>query len=782
MSKYLINSTLQTKINGYYVNQNNEFINGELLYKKESDNDYTLYYDDSSLTWNIANSGEIIYSAKQGNDRTDPYKANWGMNLIIIKICGICGCNSNLCDHEDFRPSKPKTANTEYLEQLLMTTANKSSSEDKKMTYVNNRCDGCGMYICCCNISENDNIIVNNSNTQSTTCVKVVAEEFRTIKSTENSGWMSVSQGSDTTWGDYRIEYNSLDNNRYGYIHFTMHKNTLSDEILLNILEQRQFYNEGLEVYLPKHKYLVFTDIRVATDFKNTSYVQVKYNQEAYNNSDIMAKIILNNNYHSQWNLLNFRQTGNSSFVSTNPSISMNVIEAKALNENKFVLDTDGHLGLNIETPKRTLDINGTIRTKSTNQYFAQSFSENDLMLHESSQEKFKSANSHQFGCNGYNRFEFLRNLYLDFGTNILSNSGSSSFLVLPNVELGDYLLFMYSGISQVTKFILKRVVNRDYVNQLVMDTVLEKPSWFTGSETKINLDTYLIKKDSMIIETLSVNSSDYKQIDGLYTKFTEKILDGDKLFVVCEDNIYTRQIQKVINDQHLVLTKEVSQQSTNQLPQILGLVVVPSQLTIQNSEGKSNILVDNKGALVFTSNKPSMPINAAELFIDNAFDKDFLKLNGNLKIDGEARIANNLIICNENSEEPVTAFIDSTNGDLKLKGSVVSNRIVASSGRMVQFTVDNLLSKTQSTWSDARLKKDIKTIEETEILNKIKQLNPVKFKWKENEAQDMGFIAQEVQSLFPDAVSENEDGILHIHYNRLLAYMVMGMKKLADN
>ena len=30
-----------------------------------------------------------------------------------------------------------------------------------------------------------------------------------------------------------------------------------------------------------------------------------------------------------------------------------------------------------------------------------------------------------------------------------------------------------------------------------------------------------------MIIETLSVNSSDYKQIDGLYTKFTEKILDA---------------------------------------------------------------------------------------------------------------------------------------------------------------------------------------------------------------------------------------------------------------
>ena len=97
----------------------------------------------------------------------------------------------------------------------------------------------------------------------------------------------------------------------------------------------------------------------------------------------------------------------------------------------------------------------------------------------------------------------------------------------------------------------------------------------------------------------------------------------------------------------------------------------------------------------------------------------------------------------------------------------------------MVNITVNNLLSKTQSTWSDKRLKKDIVSIEDKNILEKIKQLNPVKFKWKENEMQDMGFIAQEIKAIFPDAVEEHQNGYLHIHYNRLMAYLVMAMKQL---
>ena len=44
-----------------------------------------------------------------------------------------------------------------------------------------------------------------------------------------------------------------------------------------------------------------------------------------------------------------------------------------------------------------------------------------------------------------------------------------------------------------------------------------------------------------------------------------------------------------------------------------------------------------------------------------------------------------------------------------------------------------------------------------------------------------MGFIAQEIKAVFPDAVEEHDNGFLHIHYNRLMAYMVMAIKQMKN-
>ena len=232
----------------------------------------------------------------------------------------------------------------------------------------------------------------------------------------------------------------------------------------------------------------------------------------------------------------------------------------------------------------------------------------------------------------------------------------------------------------------------------------------------------------------------------------------------------------------------------------------MPSQFTIVNNEGKPNLIVDDSGSLIFTSNQPEFKINAVEMSVEKGkmeflsttaqpsnsqpsvenygFEQDFLKLNGNLKVDGQTKFTDHLFVCTNQPglEEPdITALIDSNKGDLRLKGSCVSNRVVAKTSSIVNLTVNNLLSKTHSTWSDRRLKKDIVNIEENNVLEKIDKLNPVKFKWRENDVQDMGFIAQEIKAVFPDAVEEHDNGFLHIHYNRLMAYMVMAIKQMKN-
>jgi hypothetical protein len=68
---------------------------------------------------------------------------------------------------------------------------------------------------------------------------------------------------------------------------------------------------------------------------------------------------------------------------------------------------------------------------------------------------------------------------------------------------------------------------------------------------------------------------------------------------------------------------------------------------------------------------------------------------------------------------------------------------------------------------SDIRLKKNIATIENS--LSKVLQLNPVKFNWVDGFAEDgkdmLGFIAQEVQNIIPEAVEDfgGEDNIVEI-------------------
>ena len=84
---------------------------------------------------------------------------------------------------------------------------------------------------------------------------------------------------------------------------------------------------------------------------------------------------------------------------------------------------------------------------------------------------------------------------------------------------------------------------------------------------------------------------------------------------------------------------------------------------------------------------------------------------------------------------------------------------------------------------SDRRLKKDIYTISGS--MNKILQLRPTEFTWIEQDKQDIGFIAQEVEEIIPEVI-ETTDGFVDsetgekshentktISYTKLIPYLV---------
>lgn len=78
---------------------------------------------------------------------------------------------------------------------------------------------------------------------------------------------------------------------------------------------------------------------------------------------------------------------------------------------------------------------------------------------------------------------------------------------------------------------------------------------------------------------------------------------------------------------------------------------------------------------------------------------------------------------------------------------------------------------------SDKRKKTDIKLLEHDS--SKIHQLEPKQYRWKSDDKKEtqIGFIAQDLQTVYPALVKENPKGDLSVDYNGLIAVLVNHIK-----
>ena len=103
--------------------------------------------------------------------------------------------------------------------------------------------------------------------------------------------------------------------------------------------------------------------------------------------------------------------------------------------------------------------------------------------------------------------------------------------------------------------------------------------------------------------------------------------------------------------------------------------------------------------------------------------------------------------------------------------GSVFLGRFTSSG---VWYQGNN--SSTWSITSDKRIKKNISPV--VDGLSVIAKLNPVEFDYIKNDKHDVGFIAQDYQSVLPSQVFEGNDGMLSLQQN-LIPYLVAAIQEL---
>lgn len=80
---------------------------------------------------------------------------------------------------------------------------------------------------------------------------------------------------------------------------------------------------------------------------------------------------------------------------------------------------------------------------------------------------------------------------------------------------------------------------------------------------------------------------------------------------------------------------------------------------------------------------------------------------------------------------------------------------------------------------SDERLKRDVREIDDA--LSLVLLLRGVRFKWIEDNSEQIGVIAQEVQKVAPSAVRLNAGKYLGVDYNQLVPLLIEGMRILAE-
>lgn len=79
--------------------------------------------------------------------------------------------------------------------------------------------------------------------------------------------------------------------------------------------------------------------------------------------------------------------------------------------------------------------------------------------------------------------------------------------------------------------------------------------------------------------------------------------------------------------------------------------------------------------------------------------------------------------------------------------------------------------------YSDETLKKDIIQISSSKDI--ISRLNPVKYAWKSSNIKDVGFLAQEVETLIPYIVNTDEaTGLKTMDYTRLIPFLVKALQE----
>ncbi|MBP9763268.1 MAG: tail fiber domain-containing protein [Candidatus Pacebacteria bacterium] len=225
----------------------------------------------------------------------------------------------------------------------------------------------------------------------------------------------------------------------------------------------------------------------------------------------------------------------------------------------------------------------------------------------------------------------------------------------------------------------------------------------------------------------------------------------------------------------------------------VRGLQEIGSRIDLLSAPTSTpSIKLDETGSLIVNNN--------LSVQNDAIFEKSLTvvgtttsSFGGALLVEGSVTLDSNGISSINPFSINESQFYIATNGDVGIGTTTPARKLHVvreGEGSPVRFQDSNAyceIDPTSSSWtctSDQRLKENISAIENKEISEKIRQLRPVTFEWKTDESnvRRIGFIAQEVEVIFPEFVNTDETtGLKSVAYGAFVPYIISTLQDLAD-
>jgi hypothetical protein len=187
--------------------------------------------------------------------------------------------------------------------------------------------------------------------------------------------------------------------------------------------------------------------------------------------------------------------------------------------------------------------------------------------------------------------------------------------------------------------------------------------------------------------------------------------------------------------------------------------------------------------------------VNADDVETNNAEVRGLFVAGDGISIDANGKISNTGVLSDPDTSDFVTKAGSQTIGGAKtFTAALVPSGGITMANADFSYTNSLLFSGDTgivtlgtdgsinadgdiTAFSDKRLKEDIKPIENA--LQKVSELNGYTYKKIGQDKRLTGLIAQEVQQVLPEAVHENEDGMLSVAYGNTVSLLVEAIKEL---